>query len=177
MATPFTVIVDASQAVDYYDGLLARAANPRPAYIAIGEYLVRAGDQNFARQQSPDGQRWAPNSRVTIERYLAGALKNGAKLTNKTGRLNSKGAAFVGSKKILQGHTGTLRHRLDYRLVSDGVEYGSPEMYAAMQQFGGKKSNFPHLLGDIPARPFVGLSQNDEKTVVSIMSAYLRGNL
>ena len=177
MATPFTVIVDASQAVDYYDGLLARASNPRPAYIAIGEYLIRSADQNFARQQSPDGQRWAPNTRLTIERYLAGALKNGSKLLNKKGQLNSKGALFVSSKKILQGHTGMLRHRLFYRLVSDGVEYGSPEVYAAMQQFGGKKSAYPHLLGDIPARPFLGLSQNDEKTVVSIMAAYLRGKI
>jgi phage virion morphogenesis protein len=177
MATPFAVTVDASQAVSYYDGLLARAGNPRPAYTAIGEYLIRAGDQNFARQQSPDGRRWAPNTRLTIERYLAGALKNGSKLLDKKGRLNSKGSLFVSSKKILQGRTGMLRHRLFYRLVSDGVEYGSPEVYAAMQQFGGKKSAYPHLLGDIPARPFIGLSQGDEKTVVSIMAAYLRGKI
>ncbi|WP_248594777.1 hypothetical protein [Candidatus Accumulibacter contiguus] len=26
--------------------------------------------------------------------------------------------------------------------------------YAAMQQFGGTKARFPHLWGDIPARPF-----------------------
>ena len=177
MAMPFAVVVDAGQAVGYYDGLLSRAANPRPAYIAIGEYLIRSADQNFARQQSPDGQRWAPNTRLTIERYLAGALKGGSKLLDKKGRLNSKGAQFVGSKKILQGHTGMLRHRLFYRLVSDGVEYSSPEVYAAMMQFGGKKSNYPHLLGDIPARPYLGLSGNDQKTVVDIMTAYLRGNL
>ena len=36
MAMPFTVIVDAIQADSYYDGLLSRAANPQPAYIAIG---------------------------------------------------------------------------------------------------------------------------------------------
>lgn len=177
MATPFTVIVDADQAVSYYDGLLSRAANPRPAYIAIGEYLIRSADQNFARQQSPDGQRWAPNTRLTIERYLAGALKNGSKLLNKKGQLNSKGSQFVSSKKILQGHTGMLRHRLFYRLVADGVEYGSPEVYAAMMQFGGKKSAYPHLLGDIPARPYLGMSGNDQKTVVDIMTAYLRGAL
>lgn len=177
MATPFTVIVDADQAVSYYDGLLARATNPNPAYIAIGEYLIRAADQNFARQQSPDGQRWAPNTRLTIERYLAGALKNGSKLLNKKGQLNSKGSQFVSSKKILQGHTGMLRHRLFYRLVPSGVEYGSPEVYAAMMQFGGKKSAYPHLLGDIPARPYLGMSGNDQKTVVDIMTAYLRGAL
>jgi len=33
--------------------------------------------------------------------------------------------------------------------------------YAAMQQFGGKKSEFAHLWADIPARPFIGLSPAD----------------
>lgn len=177
MATPFSVIVDADQAVSYYDGLLSRAANPRPAYIAIAEYLIRAADQNFARQQSPDGQRWAPNTRLTIERYLAGSLKNGSKLLDKNGQLNSKGAAFVSSKKILQGHTGLLRHEIRYRLVAGGVECGSRLPYAAMMQFGGKKSAYPHLLGDIPARPYLGLSGSDQKTVVDIMTVYLRGAL
>lgn len=112
---------------------------------------------------------------MTIERYLA--TKGGAKALNKKGQLNSKGALLVSSKKILQGHTGLLRHRLFYRLVSDGVVYGSPEAYAAMQHFGGQRSRYPHLWGDLPARPFVGLSGADEKTVVSIMANYLRGTL
>jgi phage gpG-like protein len=35
---------------------------------------------------------------------------------------------------------------------------GSTMKYAAMQQFGGKKSQFPHLWGDIPARPFLPIT-------------------
>lgn len=175
MANPFVITVDTTQVDSYFNGLSARASTPSPAYIAIGEYLTRAADQNFARQQTPDGQRWASNSRLTIERYLA--TKGGAKALNKKGQLNSKGALLVSSKKILQGHTGLLRHRLFYRLVSGGVEYGSPEVYAAMQHFGGQRSRYPNLWGDIPARPFVGLSGADEKTVVSIMANYLRGTL
>ena len=34
--------------------------------------------------------------------------------------------------------------------------------YAAMQQFGGKKSMFPQLWGDIPARPFLPIMPNAE---------------
>lgn len=51
--------------------------------------------------------------------------------------------------------------------------------YAAMQQFGGKKSEFPHLWGDIPARPFLpvdqagNLSPTAEAKVVDIIQEYL----
>ncbi len=43
-----------------------------------------------------------------------------------------------------------------------------------MQQFGGNKSKFPNLWGDIPARPFLGISDADEKMIVSTVNEYLR---
>ena len=103
MTNPLVITVDTTQVDGYFNGLSVRASTPSPAYIAIGEYLTRAADQNFARQQTPDGQRWASNSRLTIERYLA--TKGGAKSLNKKGQLNSKGALLVSSKKM--GHPST----------------------------------------------------------------------
>ncbi len=50
---------------------------------------------------------------------------------------------------------------------------GSPMEYAAMQQFSGKKSEFPHLWGDIPARPFLGISKEDRQAILDIVEAYL----
>jgi len=43
---------------------------------------------------------------------------------------------------------------------------GNTMEYSAMQQFGGTKADFPHLWGDIPARPFIGLSDADREMVV-----------
>jgi phage gpG-like protein len=48
-------------------------------------------------------------------------------------------------------------------------------VYAAMQQFGGTKAEFPHLWGDIPERPFLGVS-DDEKEILEIISDYLIEN-
>ena len=45
--------------------------------------------------------------------------------------------------------------------------------YAAMQQFGGIKSEFPHLWGDIPARPFLGVSESDAEEILAIVHDYL----
>jgi len=42
-----------------------------------------------------------------------------------------------------------------------------------MQQFGGTKSEFPWLWGDIPARPYLGISDADEIEVLEIINEYL----
>jgi len=52
---------------------------------------------------------------------------------------------------------------IDWQLNGkDAVEIGTNLPYGAMQQFGGTKAEFPHLWGDIPERPFLGLSKDDE---------------
>jgi len=53
------------------------------------------------------------------------------------------------------------------------VMIGSPMEYAAMQQFGGTKAEFPNLWGDIPARPFLGISSQDENEILTILRNYL----
>lgn len=59
-----------------------------------------------------------------------------------------------------------------------GVSHTIP--YAAMQQFGGKKSQFPKLWGDIPARPYIPIDKNGnlqpeaEDAVIGVVTHYLR---
>jgi phage gpG-like protein len=50
---------------------------------------------------------------------------------------------------------------------------GSNKEYAAMQQFGGTKAQFPHLWGDIPARPFMGVSDDDERELLALVHDHL----
>jgi phage gpG-like protein len=45
--------------------------------------------------------------------------------------------------------------------------------YTNMMQFGGTKSQFPHLWGDIPARPFVGVSDADKAAILDVISRRL----
>jgi len=45
--------------------------------------------------------------------------------------------------------------------------------YAAMMQFGGTKSEFPNLWGDIPARPFLGISEDDKTDILTILERHL----
>ncbi len=151
---------------------LARAAtNPAPALKAIGESLVDSTKQRFATSTAPDGSRWAPNSQTTYEamvnRFSKGSFR-------KDGRLNAKGSANVAGKKPLIGETGLLASTIFYGVEDSAVRWGSPMIYAAMQNFGGKKSDFPNLWGDIPGRQFMGVSDSDAVMVEQTVEDYLK---
>lgn len=156
-------------------GLLTAMDNMEPALREIGEELTDSTRQRFVSTQAPDGTPWAPNSATTLERY---GLTFGKSLRKKDGTLNAKGEKRLASKKPLTGETRMLGERIDYLLSQpDAVTIGSPMVYAAMQHYGGTKAEFPHLWGDIPARPIFGLSQADEVTVDDILVRYLQAPL
>lgn len=130
--------------------LLRGLQNPRPALKAIGELVMESTKQNFVRSQDPYGKPWAQNAESTLAAYLQ---RDGKGFTKK-GAVSARGKRLLGAKKPLIGASKSLATQFAYRIVGNGVEVYSTMKYAGMQQFGGKKSEFPHLWGDIPARPF-----------------------
>ncbi|ARU30893.1 hypothetical protein CAP31_03835 [Sulfuriferula sp. AH1] len=151
---------------------LAQAtAQPRPALLAIGESQVESTKKRFETSTAPDGSRWAPNSEAT---YLGMVNAFGKGNFGKNGRINARGATRVAGKKPLIGETRMLSTQIFYEVDHDSVRWGSPMVQAAMQHFGGTKSKFPNLWGDIPARPFLGVSESDAVMIVDTVSDYLR---
>lgn len=164
-----TVQVDSQPVVDALSQLLQRGQNLAPALKEIGEDLAESTKRRFATSTGPDGEKWAANSNVTILQYLGG-FKGSYK---KDGSLTKKGTARLGAKKPLIGESRALSTTITYRVEGNTLSVGSPMVYAAMQQFGGTKSSFTHLWGDIPARPFLGLSAEDERNILEILSSFL----
>jgi len=111
---------------------------------SIGEEMVNRTQQRFRDKEAPDGTPWADNSPVTEKRK--------------------------GHGRVLEGETNELSKQFSYSAASDSVEWGSLMVYAAMQNFGGTKAEFPHLWGDIPGREFIGLSDDDEDEVLAILA-------
>ncbi len=142
------VKIDNTNVIQAMERLAKAAVNPRPALLAIGESLVVSTKKRFESSTAPDGSRWTPNKPSTLKR--------------------KKG------NKPLIGKTRLLSQQISYALDGDGLRIGSPMAYAAMQQFGGKKSRFPNLWGDIPARPFLGISDADETMILKTVNDYLR---
>lgn len=159
-----------SKAVDAaLERLSKAAANPRQALLAIGEGLVVSTKKRFETSTAPDGSRWAPNSQATYLGHLGSAKSN----HGKSGRINSRGAAKVMGKKPLIGK-GVLAQNINSDENGSSLWISSPMEYAAMQQFGGMtspRSMIPNKA--IPARPFLGISSDDETMILNTVSEYL----
>ncbi len=153
---------------------LSSAGNSlHPALRDIGEFLVDSTRQRFATSTAPDGTRWAPNTETTILMYL-GRYKGS--FSKKTGRLTKQGAGRASGKRPLIGETGDLSRQIHYHLDGNDTLYiGSSMIYAATQQFGAKRRQFQGKApwGDIPARPFLGLSDSDQSTILDIIGDFL----
>lgn len=171
MATPIRIDIDAATVTAAVNRLL-QLTGPGglvPAQREIGEALVDSTRQRFATSTAPDGSRWAPNTQTTYLQYLKG--RSGT--LGKDGRLNKRGAGYAISKKPLIGKSQSLSTQIYYSIESGALVVGSPMVYAAMQHFGGRKAQHKHLWGDIPARPFLGLSADDERDILDILTRHL----
>ena len=169
--------------LDYLQGFVDRARNMRPVLLEIGEDLAESTKKRFASATAPDGTAWAPNSALTMQRYSANFARK------KDGEFTKKSAAKIAGKKPLTGETGALASTINYQVGANGdaVSIGSPMIYAATQQYGAKSGefgfgiyqtrngSFPIPWGDIPARPFLGVSEADRNQVISLVQSYLKG--
>jgi phage gpG-like protein len=79
-----------------------------------------------------------------------------------------------GRNQPLIGETHELMNSINYQIHNnDTLLVGSPMEYAAMQQFGGKKSDYPQLWGDIPAREYLRISPEDETNILNTIADYI----
>lgn len=109
---------------------------------------------------SPDGTPWVPSKRAT----------------------------HVGGKTLHD--SGRLLRSLTFEETSDSVEYGSNVVYSAIHQLGqavgasgiwegigknGKKRTLSIPFGDIPARPYLGVSSEDREVISELTESYFDG--
>jgi phage virion morphogenesis protein len=132
------------------DRLSAQLDDMTPIMEEIGEVLVNSTTRRFGEGVSPDGANWAAKSPVTLAAYAA----RGDRIDNRS----------------LFGPSGDLNSTIFAEHGADFVRVGSSRPYAAMMQFGGARSAYPNLWGDIPARPFLGLSQDVQAEILANIS-------
>jgi phage virion morphogenesis protein len=118
------------------------------AMLEISEYLHERSRDHFDNEAEPDGTPWATLSPETLER---------------------KQKRGVSVNKILHGETLNLRDTIFPFHSADeaGISTGSgTKAYAATQQFGDDDRN-------IEARPFFGMSDEDETEIIDIIHDHL----
>jgi phage virion morphogenesis protein len=132
---------DDDQVMAALNRLIQAGTNLQPVFADIGEYLLQAHDERWARQEDPAGNPWAPLS----PKYAARKKKNADQIL------------------VLDGF---LRDLLAYNATASGLEFGTNRLYGATHQFGREEAG-------IPARPFLGLSADDEAEILDILQDHL----
>lgn len=74
------------------------------------------------------------------------------------------------NKNLILTLNGYLRGTLNYHAEKDRVRIGTPLIYGATHQFGRPEKN-------IPARPFLGLSADDETMLLDALHDWLARSL
>lgn len=120
---------------------------------AIGDDLVKSTKDRMRRGETPDGQPFASRSQATLEIYARKGFSYGLPL-NRSGQMIKEISFFAGQ---------------------DFVEVGSNERQAAVMQFGAAKHSFKGVSpwGNIPARPYIGLSEQDNTDLISTINDWL----
>lgn len=171
------IAIDNSAVTAMLEALQERVGNMSPILRTIAEDSMERTKQRFATSTAPDGARWAANTQATLVAYLG--KRRG--FSEKTGKINAKGQKLAIAKKPLIGESGDLSRQLVASADETSATMGSTMIYAAMQHFGGTKSQFPRLWGDIPARPFMPITANGElylqeqEVILEMLQGYLQG--
>lgn len=156
-----------------FDRLQAALTDMRPAMDEIGQTMVLSTKTRMQAGVSPDGTPFAPRSAVTLARYAAQGKKYGPH------------PLWL---------TSTMRQNIAHSAGADHVRWGSNAIQAAVMQFGAEQGAFgaamgrtrpsekrpksqdyftPIPWGRIPARPFLGLSEQDRTDISEIIGEWL----
>lgn len=139
-----------------------RLTDLSPIMAQIAEFLLETTLARFQQGVAPDGSPWAPKSPSTIAAYQA------------------RKQAF--SYRPLIGATRSLSSAANFATASgqDWARISSRAIQSAVMQLGAKKGAFgankagrPIPWGDIPARPFLGTSAEDQAGLVAILEQML----
>ncbi len=166
----FSVEIDDTQARESIRALIDRMDNTAPFLDAVGAHLVNSTTERFGGNTAPDGTSWAGLAPSTIQQRIKRGLSS--------------------SQILLAG--GELRGSIIYQREGDTIRIGpnsvgNQNAYAAIHQFGGA-INRPAREGklfdrinakvraytiNLPARPFLGLSDADEAAIGELAQDWL----
>lgn len=143
----------------------------RPAARKIGESLVSSTIRRFNEQKAPDGTPWQP--------LAASSVAPRSRDFTRSGRLRKRAERRLMNRKILI-QTARLRNSIAFKTEGTAVAVGTNVVYAATHQFGARAGAFGRTsrgqavpFGDIPARPFLGISKEDQAEIDRILKREL----
>ena len=137
-----------------------------PLMEELGELWLASTRDRMKDGEDAEGNKFAPRSEVTVQRYIEQGLSYGAPLNR----------------------SGDMRLNLAFDAGPDYIRIGSNAIQAAVMQFGAEQGEFGAFIGkdskgrdhlhhipwgDIPARPFLGFSEEDRTSFIAQIEDWL----
>jgi len=176
-----TAELGTAEATARLQDIIDRMSNRRPFFESVGSRLIKSASDNFQAESAPDGAAWTPLQASTMRsRKAKGQLPLTILRSNSPGK---SGSSLAGSI-VAQSTDSELR-------------VGSDVIYAAIHQLGGSISRAAGsrtMVGrrfakagssggrqvatkaytiTIPARPFLGMSPEDEIGILESAEEWL----
>lgn len=155
-----TLEINDAAILSVLDRVALAVTDLRPVMQDIGEEMVQSTRDRFLAGTAPDGSPWAPKSATTIAAYER--RKDPIDL------------------RPLFGPTRRLSSEIASYPTETSVEWGTNLIYSAVMQFGSAKGALgstsrgsPIPWGPIPARPFLGVSDDDRNAILEALEDWL----
>lgn len=172
------------EATKVYVQLAERLGKGKGLMQAIGQSLVSSTIRRFSQQVGPDGTPWAPLSKATLKKRgpNAKALLASGRLRQSITFAATSNSVEIGSNLIyarIQQLGGTIEREENtttiYRRSKDLAEGRQARFVKkSKSDFATDHKVKAHSI-TIPARPFLGISAQDEKTVAALAHDYVMG--
>jgi phage gpG-like protein len=165
-----TLTLDKIEVDRHFKRLQRRLGNLTPVFDEIGGMLVTSTNKRFEDQAGPDGTAWKPLTATTLLFRAQGGIRGKKEVFRKDGGLTARASKTINAAKILI-LSGALQKSITHRASATQVQVGTNRVYAAIHQFGGRAGRGKKV--DIPARPFLGLSDADRSSILTITTRLL----
>lgn len=182
----YTIGLKDETAGEYLAQLVGKMDRPRGFFADVGEHLLNSARDNFDREAGPDGIAWQKLMPQTIKRREEQRLTPIRKLRAR-GRLAGSLNIAADDQQVAIGSPMPYAaiHQLGGEIqkkerVSTIYQYYDAKTDTLDQKFRRKsKSNFArdvkvgaHTI-TMPARPYLGISDEDEVEIITIATRWL----
>ncbi|MGJ5203636.1 phage virion morphogenesis protein [Bradyrhizobium sp. HKCCYLR20261] len=159
-------------------GAISRLSNPQPMFEDIGLALVTSTHHRFDRSKAPDGSPWPPSLRV---------VQRGGKTLILSSRLY-RSITFQASSTQVEVGTNVIYaaiHQFGGTIDQDAREavlHFKTNKRTGISRFAkpskadrARKATIGARTVHMPARPFLGLDQDDPRTITTIVETFVSG--
>lgn len=155
------------------DRLSQKVGTIEPALKGIGETLMISTDNRFDKETDPDGKKWVAVKPSTRKR------KKHSKILTEQGHLRGDVHYQVDSNQLLLGVAlayGAI-HQLGGEIKQDGVTLhlkGTGRNTRFAKKGKGDRTKQVNRTIKMPARPFLGISKQDEADILDEVMLHLK---